>query len=166
MDKAAGTVICSSLCFTSSRNAMKGVPLLSVEYHAGEETEWWKGCVIFPEAQSSEMEPRFPVCLCDQRTSLSKILITQPLGMTRVFMSTDLSWSEQSSVTVHLSSFHRILWGAQIRGNRDVSEELKSSYWLKKKSPLLQCVSYFTQKEKLQYVLLNTCGFCCTLGLG
>lgn len=42
-------------------NPTKGLLLLYIDCHTGEEIESWKGYVIFPEAQSSEMEPWFPV---------------------------------------------------------------------------------------------------------
>lgn len=42
------------------------------------------------------------------RTNLLKILMTQPIGMTRVFMSTDIAQSELGSRTVRLSLFYRI----------------------------------------------------------
>lgn len=71
--------------------------------------------------------------LYDSSTSLLKVLTRQALGMTRVFMSTGVSWSELGSRVLCLSSFSRIKWGAQIRENvifmKNLNQTLQYGSW-------------------------------------
>ena len=53
------------------------------------------------------MEPGFQVGSVS-RTNLLKILMTEPVGMTRVFMSTVIAQSEAGFRTARLSLFYRI----------------------------------------------------------